>query len=414
MKRPKCLGAAALFLLLSGSSVCSQNSIMKNAPTIFIDCTSCDIDYIRTQITFVNYVRDRQEAQIDILITSQTTGSGGQGYTIVFIGQHEFLGMDDTLQFATTMSATDDDVRKELVGTLKKGLVRYTAKTPLAEYISVSFNEPSQPAAVEDNWSHWVFSLNLNGYINGQQSQTIGSIGGTISANHVTDDVKISLSANTYYNESDFSVDSEKIVGISRSQGFNAMSVWSLDGHWSAGGFASAFNSTYQNVKFSSTIAPAIEYDVFPYSASTLKQLTFLYRIYTSPYWYYQETIYNKLEQSLMGESLSLTLILKQPWGSVSTTVAGSHYFYDFRKNNLSLSSSLSINLFEGLSVQIQGFVSMIHDQLFLPSQGATPDEILLQQQQLATQYSYYTFFGITYAFGSIYNNIVNPRFTTQ
>jgi hypothetical protein len=37
--------------------------------------------------------------------------------------------------------------------------------------------------------------------------------------------------------------------------------------------------------------------------------------------------------------------------------------------------------------------------------------DILLQRKQMATQYEYFTGFGFTYTFGSIYNNVVNPRF---
>jgi hypothetical protein len=40
-----------------------------------------------------------------------------------------------------------------------------------------------------------------------------------------------------------------------------------------------------------------------------------------------------------------------------------------------------------------------------------TPEDILLQIRQLETQYDYYTSVGISYKFGSIYSNIVNPRF---
>jgi len=41
---------------------------------------------------------------------------------------------------------------------------------------------------------------------------------------------------------------------------------------------------------------------------------------------------------------------------------------------------------------------------------GATPEEIIARQQALATHYSYFTGFGLSYTFGSIYNNVVNPR----
>jgi hypothetical protein len=70
----------------------------------------------------------------------------------------------------------------------------------------------------------------------------------------------------------------------------------------------------------------------------------------------------------------------------------------------------LNLRLFRGLSLNVNGFYSRIHDQLNLPRGEATDDEILLRRIQLATDYQYFTSFGITYTFGSIYSNIVNPR----
>jgi len=55
----------------------------------------------------------------------------------------------------------------------------------------------------------------------------------------------------------------------------------------------------------------------------------------------------------------------------------------------------------------------MVHDQLSLVKGGATTEEILLHRKELETQYRYYVSFGLTYTFGSIYNNVVNPRFSS-
>jgi hypothetical protein len=57
------------------------------------------------------------------------------------------------------------------------------------------------------------------------------------------------------------------------------------------------------------------------------------------------------------------------------------------------------------------GSISYIHDQLSLSAGGASQEEILLHRQELETQYRYWGSMGISYTFGSIYNNIVNPRF---
>jgi hypothetical protein len=74
--------------------------------------------------------------------------------------------------------------------------------------------------------------------------------------------------------------------------------------------------------------------------------------------------------------------------------------------------NSLDIRLFKGLSFNTYGSVERLHDQIYLPKAGATPEEVLVQRRQLATSYSYYISFGVSYSFGSIHNNVVNSRFT--
>jgi hypothetical protein len=53
----------------------------------------------------------------------------------------------------------------------------------------------------------------------------------------------------------------------------------------------------------------------------------------------------------------------------------------------------------------------LLRDQLYLSKGGATNDEILLQRRQLSTSYSYFAGVSLSYTFGSIFNNVVNPRF---
>jgi len=118
-----------------------------------------------------------------------------------------------------------------------------------------------------------------------------------------------------------------------------------------------------------------------------------------------------KYTKILFDESLSSTFELKEKWGSASITLEGSHYFHDLSKNRLRFHSDLTFRLFEGFSLLLHGNISRIHDQLSLPKEGATEDEILLHQRQLATQYDYFASVGLRYTFGSIYSNVVNPRF---
>jgi len=64
-----------------------------------------------------------------------------------------------------------------------------------------------------------------------------------------------------------------------------------------------------------------------------------------------------------------------------------------------------------GFSLNLTAGYSRIRDQLHIAARGLTEEEILLRQRSIATAYRYYAFFGVNYRFGSIFNNIVNPRF---
>ena len=36
---------------------------------VFLDCDECDDEHIRTQITWVNYVRDQEQADVHVFVT---------------------------------------------------------------------------------------------------------------------------------------------------------------------------------------------------------------------------------------------------------------------------------------------------------------------------------------------------------
>jgi hypothetical protein len=387
------------------------NELKKDAPKVYIDCSYCDIDYIRKEITFVNYVRDRREADVHVLITTQPTGGGGTEYTLSFIGRGEFVEINSTLKFFTQKTETEDEIRKKLVKTLRMGLVSFAANTPICDRISVEFKEEVKPTAVEDKWNFWVFSLSAHSFLNGQSTTNMASISGNLSANRVTPESKLRMGLSASYSENNFEIEDTTITSTSDSKSFNGLYVKSINDHWSFGGFLSLSSSTYRNIQFMVAPCPAVEYNFFPYSESTRKQLRCLYRIGYSFSNYREVTIFEKTRENLIFEGLSLTLELKEPWGTISTSLEGTHYFHDFSKNRLELSGDLSLRLVKGLSLNVFGRFSRIHDQLSLPKGGASYEEILLQRKELATEYSYFAYIGLSYTFGSIYSNVVNPRF---
>jgi len=393
------------------SQVVNLDQLKEKAPKVYIDCNECDLDYIRTEIMFVNYVRDRKEADVHILITTQDTGSGGREYTVNFIGLNECTEVKNILTFASNKTQTADEIRNGLTQVLKMGLIGYAARTPIQPRLGVSFLDRVDPTSVKDRWNFWVFSFSLNGSKWGEISQKQTFLRGNVSANRVTPASKLRLGLSGDYSKSEFSYEDSMILSESDSATFDGLYVKSLNEHWSAGIFLTIDTSTYRNIRLKVNPSPAIEYNVFRYSESTRRQLRFLYRLNLSQVRYRDVTIYDKTKESLFGQSLEATFEVKEPWGSAEASIQGSHYFHNLKMNRLELNGEVSLRLFKGLSLTVDARYERVRDQLSLPKGELLLEELLLRQRELATDYNYSLSVGLSYTFGSIYSNVVNPRF---
>ena len=399
--------------MLSNLNAQEKNDIIKSeAPNIFIDCHRCDETYIIDEISYVNYVRDRKDADIHLLFTDEITGGGGREYTITYIGQKKFEGMNDTLKFSTNLTESEDEIRNKMVRTIKLGLVRYLLKTPVAQQLSVAYSKPSTISSIqEDEWDYWVYSAGIHSFLRGEQSSNFINLWGSLSARRITEAWKFKISFSGSYNEDHFDYGDTKIVNISRSQNFETGAVKSLDQHWSLVLWGEANSSTYRNTDYRIAVIPGVEYNYFPYSESTRRKLTIQYGISPNIIKYRSETIYFKQKEFLIEHLLSVSLELIQPWGNIETTLTGMNYLKNFSMNAIELFSEINMKLFKGLSLDIEFGISRVHNQLSLPKTDATLEEVLLQRRELETQYEYWGSFGFSYSFGSIYNNVVNPRF---
>jgi len=389
--------------------------VTQEPPKVFLDCHQCDLNYIRSEITFVSFVRERTEADIHILITIQRTADGGREYTLNFIGRNYFYDTHNTLRYVSKRTDSADVERKGLVRVLKVGLVPYLAKTNLGDYLKVDFEKRLPPAEIEDIWNFWVFNVGLSGSLSGEQSKNFFALNTNLSANRVTEKMKFRSGLSAYFNRSEFKITedgvTETITSFQRNYNLSTLLVYSISQHWSAGGWFGVSSSTYNNLNLSLNPAPAIEYNYFPYSESTRRQLRFLYRIGYNLNFYREETIYDKTRESLLGETLSATLEIKEPWGNISASIEGFHYFHDFSKNHLIFSTYLNLRLYRGFSVSVSGRYSKINDQIYLAKGDLSLEDILLQRKALATAYNYGLSVGLSYTFGSIYAGVVNPRF---
>ncbi|MBC8191732.1 MAG: hypothetical protein H8E18_05090 [FCB group bacterium] len=263
----------------------------------------------------------------------------------------------------------------------------------------------------EDKWDYWVFQSSLNGWFDGQSTYSNTNAYWSFNARRTTEAWKLSFQLRGSYNEERFTIGEDEYVSIRRNPGFNSLVVKSISDHVSVGFRAGAFISSYSNLDQAIWVNPTLEYNIFPYQESTRREFRFQYIVGWNMNDYHETTIYDQNEEQLLKEALEIDFELHESWGSAELNLEGSHYFHDFSKNRLDIRGELSLKILKGFSYNIYGGYSLIHDQLSLPKGEASQEEILLQTQELETQYSYWGSMGISYTFGSIYNNIVNPRF---
>jgi len=398
---------SVFFQCFSQEEVVESDTIRKDALNVFMEASN----YIKKEIPYINYVRDRKVADVYIISTQESTGSGGSVTTFFIVGQQKYEGMKDTLKCNISPDETYDMQRAKEVKTLKIGLMRYVAKTPLAQFMNISFSQPLSETVSSDKWNSWVYSASLNAYTSGQSTYSYGYLFGNLSANRVTEKSKFNSSLGMDLQRDRTTYQDTTYTSTIRDQYGYLSYVKSITGHWSAGASAYIQTSSYSNYDMSIRISPGIEYDIFPYSESTRRILTFLYQAGVEINNYTDETIRFKTKETVGYHTLSGTLSLIQKWGSVSGTLTWSNYLFNWSYYKLRLYTSANIRIFKGLSFNIYGSVASVHNQISLPRGEASLEDVLLRRKMQATEYQFSTSFGLTYTFGSIYNNVVNPRF---
>lgn len=404
----------------SGRTAAPPSDTTQNAALrAFLDCNErgCDRDFLVTEMVWVNWMRDRLDADFHVLVTSLTTGSGGRQYQVVAIGQRAFAGKTDTLTFTTQPNDADDTIRRALLRSVGQLLLPHAARGALGSRLTIAYSPPdgstsASAAPANDRWNFWTYSISMNGFLNGESQQTFSEIWNDLSANRTTERWKVRVGANVSYNESKFTLDSgETFTAIRRYAGGSALAVRSVDDHWSLGGRVSASRSDFSNTDLVSQAAVAAEWNYFPYKDFTRRKFAVLYTVGVRDLRYRDVTIYDRLQERRPLHTLDASFGARQPWGEANITLYGSQYLDGLKYYNAGVWGNVEVRLGRGLSFNVDGRLTRVRDQLFLPRGGQTDAEVIARQQALATNYRYFAFFGVRYQFGSIFNSVVNPRF---
>lgn len=402
------------FLILSCLFVQAQN----HRPGLFIDCQiGCDFTYLKQELTFVNYMLNRQEADILVLATDQDTGAGGEEIQLVFIGQNQFEGVVDTTKYFIDPNATDAIEREQLVSELKKGLLQFIILTPLIDKLEYTLEEGEEEtneneAETKDPWDYWVFNIGGNGYLNGEASYNNTDFSGRIRASRVTDQSKFRFGSFYNYNRGVFILTTgEEVVSLRESYRAEGLYVKSFGAKWSAGIAATAGSSTFGNTDLDASVKPAIEFNLFPYDEVQTHRFTLLYAIGPEYYNFTDSTVYDKLEQTLLRHGVVIEFTQTKKWGNISLSIGGEQFLHNPRLYNAYLNPNIDWQIYKGLSLDAGGYFSFVRDRINIAKADITDEDILLQIKQLDTNFTYFSYFGVNFRIGSKFNNFVNPRF---
>ena len=413
-------GIAALFLLLffTESIAAQGTSRFAPIPNVYLDCNSCDITFIRTNITFVNYVRDQEDASIYLRISDQRTAGGGVEYTLGFSETGTDPAGTDTLRYISSNNDTGDERRRGLNRYIKIGLVPYITNTEAVRALDIFYEEPEDAGldeeVVEDPWNSWVFDVDVRSNISGEASEFNFGLYSGFEAERTTELWKIRSRFHGEIRRRNVDL-SDRTLNVNRDWGsFWNMAAYSLSDHLSLGLFAGASFNRVNNIALSTYIAPSVEYNFFPYSEFQNRRFLVQYQITPNHRRYFNTTIFLKDSETIMSQEISTRLRYDQRWGRIDIRFSGRHFFHDTSINRVEINPTFNIRVMRGLSVSVSGRYRIINDQLSLQLPGdVDPDdpESIIRGVQRPTSYDYYFSFGLSYTFGSIYNNIVNPRF---
>ncbi len=412
------------FFLFSDFSYAQDNeaTIVKGAPNVYIKCWQCDMTRMKREIDYINYVIQRQDADVVVIVTNQSTGTG-EKVSIYFEGQREYSSLQDTLSLDLKDTETESVIDDKIISKIKQGLLPFFLKSPLASKITYEIGVEKEKAVekIVDPWNSWVFSTSLRGSFSGSSSTDRLSVYGNINANRITEKDKWRFSVSSNFNRrhyyfrdsNDVVIDSSTITSERRSNYYGGSYIYSLDKHWSIGAFADVFSNTYSNYNLGSGMKIGLEYNIFDFKESDRRSLVFSYKIGANYNDYVDTTVFFKKSELLFSHSFGIDLYQKQKWGNVSLGTSFFSYLHDIRINNLSFDTNVDWNIFKGLTLSIGAYVSFVNDQISLPKAETDVIGTVLGDRILSTNYSAYTYVGLRYTFGSKYANAVNPRFSS-
>ena len=386
------------------------SSAQSNKVKVYLNCP-CDDDFIKQNTLLFDYVRDRTLSDIEVFVFEITNAGGGRNYSFEYKGKNDFQNMNNQISIDIPSNLTFVEAREQLLKAFKLGMVYFLQNTPFNNQLDVTFlNEKYDLEESLDKWENWVFEVSGSFNFENEKSIKEEEYNLGLEVDRVTEVWRIRSDFGISRSIKFFSGDNQNYNSERQRTSFSGSVVKSLSNHFSTGIFGSYLNDTFRNYKSFINFSPALEYNFIPYSEVLTREITLAYKVGYNFYEYFERTIYGFLDQKMFNQSLTLNLRYREKWGSVYSYLVASQFLDQPDQNRLTLNNYINLRIVRGLSLRISGNFQLIRDQINLPQGEASIEDLLLRQRQISTNFQNRISLGLSYTFGSIFNNIVNTR----
>ena len=395
------------FLIFISFKCLAQSEKVK----VFLSCR-CDDDFIKQNTLVFDYVRDRTLSDIEVFVFEISNAGGGRKYSFEYKGKNAFQNMGNEISTNIPSNLTFVEAREKLLNTYKLGMVYFLQNTSFQNQLEVTFyDDKNKPEELSlDQWKNWVFEVSGSFNLENEKSIREEEYNLGLEVDRVTEMWRIRSDFGMLKSVKFFSGDEESYNSERKRTFFSGSIVKSLSNHFSTGFFGYYLNDTFRNYRSFFNFSPALEYNLFPYSEVLTREITLAYKIGYNFYEYFEKTIYGFLNQEMFNQSLTLNLRYREKWGSIYSYLVASQFLDQPDQNRLTLNNNINLRIVRGLSLRISGNFQLIRDQINLPQGEASIEDLLLRQRQISTNFQNRISLGLSYTFGSIFNNIVNTR----
>ena len=374
----------------------------------------------------MNWVNDREASDVHVIATSEEVGGGGQRIILDFIGRARLADRSDQLTYTSSGTDVFAETRDGLTRTLSAGLLPYAIENGLAssfriEYEGAERTQETQngerPGAatqvVRDPWNYWTFRVDLSGDLDLRETSTDIQFDPGLSTERITEDWKFGFSADVNFERSQRDLTGGREVRDDRNEWeLETILVRSISNHLSVGFMTDGGSSVNRNQDARIAMAPAVEYNYFPYSMSNRRQLTVRYSGGLQYSDYTEETIFNVETELNPRHEFSARYSGREAWGNASVGASYSQYLHDAGLYRAGLNGNLNLRITRGLDLGLSGNASWVQDEIYFPLSSISDEDILLGRLNLPSSYRYEARIGLGFRFGSTFTNIVNTRFS--